>query len=115
MYEYLATVERVLDGDTLDVVLLLGFKITTHQRLRLADVDTPETWRPKTEAERAHGEEATRYVKTMLEGKDVIIRTSKTGKYGRYIAHVRLPDESKTVNELLVENNLIKRDDYSDN
>ena len=114
MYEYLATVERVIDGDTLDVVMHLGFKITTHQRLRLADVDTPETWRPKTLMERVHGEEAKDYVKNLIEGEDVIITTSKTGKYGRYIAHVRLPNSTKTINELLVENDLVKLDSYSD-
>lgn len=111
-YRYYATVERVIDGDTVDVVCDCGFKITTHQRLRLADVDTPETHRPSCEAEREHGKKATRFVKDLIEGQQVIIETKKTGKYGRYIATIYLMDGTTSVNQLLVENDLIKRDSY---
>ena len=46
MYQYSATVYNVVDGDTIDVVVDLGFKITTKQRLRLNGIDTPEKGQP---------------------------------------------------------------------
>ena len=47
MYHYKAKAERVIDGDTLDVNIDLGFKITTVQRIRLARINTPETYNVK--------------------------------------------------------------------
>ena len=90
--EYLrrATVRRVVDGDTIDVDVDLGYKITTHQRLRLARINAPEV-RGK---ERAKGLKTKEYVELMLgacEGmalSTVYIQSFKSGKYGRYIAEV---------------------------
>ena len=42
MYDYKAEIVKVVDGDTIDVLVDLGFRITTHQRLRLKNIDTPE-------------------------------------------------------------------------
>ena len=47
MYIYKAKVERVVDGDTIDVVIDLGFKVTTHQRIGLQGINTPETYNVK--------------------------------------------------------------------
>jgi Kyanoviridae endonuclease len=44
MYEYKATLDRVVDGDTLDLIIDMGFKMTTNQRIRLANINTPETY-----------------------------------------------------------------------
>ena len=51
MYHYKAKAERVIDGDTLDVNIDLGFKITTVQRIRLARINTPETYNVKKDTE----------------------------------------------------------------
>ena len=51
MYQYKAKVERIVDGDTIDVVIDLGFKITTNQRIRLAGINTPETYNVKKDSE----------------------------------------------------------------
>ena len=51
MYKYKATVGRVVDGDTVDVVIDLGFKITTNQRIRLEGINTPETYSVKKDSE----------------------------------------------------------------
>ena len=51
MYHYKAKVENIVDGDTMDVVIDLGFKVTTFQRIRLAKIDTPETYSVKKNSE----------------------------------------------------------------
>lgn len=113
MYEYKARVTRVVDGDTYDVVVDLGFEIAFAIRIRLDGIDVPETWRPKTEAERAHGESATKLVKILIEDQDVIIRSHKLGIYGRYAADVKLMDGTDLAT-LLKEKGFEKRFDYSD-
>ena len=97
MYTYNAFVNRVVDGDTYDVQIDLGFELTYGSakkgvRLRLRGVDTPETWRPKTEAEREHGERATRFVKALMEQQFVQVQSYKLGIYGRYEADVSVFD-----------------------
>ena len=89
MHEYKATVDRVVDGDTVDFIVDLGFSVQMKIRGRLAGVDTPE---------RGHADfkMATSKCKTLLnkakdsfpyEGK-LVIKTEKTGKYGRWIVHI---------------------------
>ncbi len=89
MYEYKATVVKIVDADTFDVSIDLGFKMTTEQRLRLEGVDA---WEVRGE-ERTAGLAAKAFVvDAMPVGSTVIVRTEKTGKYGRYIAKITLPD-----------------------
>ena len=125
MYEYDAFVNRVVDGDTYDVQIDLGFELTYGRskkgvRLRLRGVDTPETWRPTTEAEREHGERATQFVKDLIEGKFVKIKTYKMGIYGRYEADVKVPSVNgittiyRDLGKILEENFLVKAGDYGD-
>jgi len=120
MYEYNAFVIRVVDGDTYDVQIDLGFGLTYGStrhpvRLRLRGVDTPETWRPKTDAEREHGEKTTSFVKDLIEEAYVKIKTYKLGIYGRYEADVFVehPDEGwYDIGELLKSQNLVKLESY---
>tara|TARA_R110000796_G_scaffold158051_8_gene274788 strand:- start:1503 stop:1817 length:315 start_codon:yes stop_codon:yes gene_type:complete len=90
MYEYKATVDRVVDGDTVDFIVDLGFSVQMKIRGRLAGVDTPE---------RGHADFslATKKCRDLLdqakgsfpyEGK-IIIKTNKTGKYGRWIVEIK--------------------------
>lgn len=86
MYEYKAIVIKVVDGDTFDVNIDLGFNIMVKKRLRLLDCDAPEHHGP-------HGERAkelTALLQHELEGREVVVRTRKdrTGKYGRVLAYV---------------------------
>lgn len=111
MYEYRALVTRVVDGDTFHAAVDLGFKISTNTTFRLGGIDTPETWRPKSEAERVHGQAAKQRVKDLIDQKEVIIRTAKTGKYGRWIAYVIL-DDGKDLGQLLINEGFEKRTDY---
>lgn len=86
MYEYRATLIRVVDGDTIDVDIDLGFGVHMQTRLRLAYINAPERGTPE-------GTAATNYVvKRLVE--PFTVRTSKDAKekYGRYLATVILPD-----------------------
>ncbi len=89
---------KVVDGDTMDVMIPVdvGFNITTiiKQRLRINNLDTPETYRPSCKEERDHGNDAKFRAKQLLLDKYVDIVTYKTGKYGRYIADIILGDGS---------------------
>jgi len=107
MYEYRAEVIKVVDADTLDLKVDLGFKISQEMRVRLARIDA---WEVRGE-EREKGLEATQFVLELfanLEEDYIVIRTDKdkTGKYGRYLAEIIImnPDgtEKFNLNELLV-------------
>lgn len=91
---YKAKVERVIDGDTLDVDVDLGFGIRFKTRIRLAGINAPEKWT-------LEGEEAKNEVEEILEENDyeVYLRTFKgsdyvdeRGKYGRWLALVLVPE-----------------------
>ncbi|MCK5176292.1 MAG: thermonuclease family protein [Candidatus Aenigmarchaeota archaeon] len=106
-YIYKANVLKVIDGDTFDVDIDLGFRIITYQRLRLADVDTPEI-RGK---ERPEGLKVKEYVKELIDKKEVLIQVFKVGKYGRYVAEVFLENKEK-LSEHLLGKNMAKKVSY---
>jgi len=116
MYKYKAKIDRVVDGDTLDIVVDLGFKITTNQRIRLQGIDTPETYNVKKDSEEyAKGVIAKEFViqRITLNDYEATVETEKdTGKYGRYIATVWLADSSISLNDELVEKGLAQRVEY---
>ena len=100
MYEYTARVLKVVDGDTLDLSIDLGFNIWITQRCRLLGIDTPET-RTLDSAEKVLGLKA----KAVLEGlvqtaKTVTVRTAKEDKYGRVLVTLFL--DLININESLV-------------
>ena len=110
MYQYAAKVERVVDGDTIDVVIDLGFKITTNQRIRLANINTPETYNVKRDSEEyKKGLASKNHVIQRLAANNYAIKieTDKdTGKYGRYIGMIWLADSETSLNDELVEKGL---------
>jgi micrococcal nuclease len=81
MYLYRANLEKVIDGDTLEVTIDLGFNIFRRIKIRLKDIDTPEIFRPSCEKEKAHGEKAKAFVEDFLMGTaysgSLIIKTIK--------------------------------------
>jgi micrococcal nuclease len=105
MYEYRAKLIRVVDADTFDVDLDLGFNVHTHARLRLSGVDAPEVGTDE-------GARATQIVTDWLvTGTEMVVRTRKTRKgtdgkdlYGRYVATVTVNGVS--VNQFLLDNGL---------
>ena len=103
MYEYNAKCTRVIDGDTIDCEINLGFDITIHERVRLAGINTPET-RTRDLDEKAKGLAAKDRVMELMENNsDFILRTEydKSGKYGRVIGVVVLENDV-VLNDLLV-------------
>jgi len=115
LWFYRAKITRVIDGDTVEAVCDLGFGSYRVERLRLAGVDAPEL-RPRRgtpeerEAERLLAHKAKERVAELLEGREVVIRTYKTGSFARWIAQVYHDpaDRTKTVNDLLLEEGLAK-------
>ena len=102
MYRYNATVERVVDGDTIDLMIDLGFDVWTHQRIRLSDIDTPERNTPLGKALKKH-------MANLLEGKKIIIDVTKPDKYGRYLGTLWMTEGSiESINDQLYSNNLAK-------
>ena len=106
MYEYFVEeVKNVVDGDTIDVIIDLGFDILFASRVRLAGIDTPES-RTTDKAEKALGIEAKEYLKKQLkDAKSVVIRTEKMNsseKYGRILGWVYVNGESESVNNKMI-------------
>ena len=111
-YRYKGKVDRVVDGDTVDATIDLGFGIWMKQRFRIDAFDAPETFRPRNEAEKEHGEAAKKRAVELLIDKDLIFNTSKDiGMYGRYGATITLPDGRK-FNEVMINEGFQKRENY---
>jgi len=112
MYTYKAKVIRILDGDTFEAEVDLGFSIIARHIFRVEGIDTPETWRPRNEKERQHGLKATARATELLLTDDIIIKTHKhTSIYGRYSARVSLSDGRDFTNIMLKEG-FQKLDEY---
>ena len=87
LYNYRAIIVGIVDGDTVDANIDLGFGIVMKHRLRLARVNAPEM-KAADEAMRAKAVEAKSYLILRLEGKAVYVTTRKSDIYGRYIAEI---------------------------
>ena len=106
MYEYhVKKVNNVVDGDTIDVDIDLGFDISFSSRVRLAGIDTPES-RTTNKAEKVLGLEAKEYVKSKIkDAKEVVIKTEKmdsSEKYGRILGWVFLDGSKISINEQMI-------------
>lgn len=86
MYTYsIKEILKVVDGDTVDVSIDLGFDLTKKERVRLSGIDTPES-RTKDLAEKHMGLEAKAYLIELLKNADdLIVKTEKDGKFGRML------------------------------
>jgi len=100
---------KVLDGDTIDVIIDLGFDLYKKERVRVAGVDTPEK-RTRDLEEKALGLDATKWLKEKLEGAisgddDLVIRTELVGgvgKYGRLLGWLYIGDADVSLNEAMI-------------
>jgi micrococcal nuclease len=106
MYEYyVRKVENVVDGDTVDVLIDLGFDILFQSRVRLAGIDTPES-RTKDLKEKALGLESKEYLKKALkDAKSVVIKTEKmdsSEKYGRILGWVYINGDTVSLNDMMI-------------
>ena len=103
-------INRVVDGDTIDVTIDLGFDLFKKERVRVAGVDTPEK-RTRDLEEKALGIDATNWIKDKLEGAiagddDLVIRTELVGgmgKYGRLLGWLYVGDSNVSLNEQMID------------
>jgi micrococcal nuclease len=105
-YQYKARCTNVVDGDTLDVEIDVGFHLITRQRLRLVGIDTPERGQEGYY-------EASEFVAQHVVGKEIGVVTHKTDVFGRYLAEVFVPEandfnDGYSLNELLLHEGLAK-------
>jgi len=111
------SVLKVVDGDTIDAAIDLGFDISLTKRIRLAGVDTPES-RTTDVKEKALGLEVKEWLKKKLEGQtDIIVKTElpdSTEKYGRILGHLFIGDkEVSAVNKKKSVNNQMIDEGYA--
>ena len=103
------SIDKVVDGDTIDVTIDLGFDLSKKERVRVAGIDTPEK-RTRNLEEKALGLDATAWIKEHLEGAingddDLIIRTELdggVGKYGRLLGWLYIGDAIVSLNEQMI-------------
>ena len=99
------SVTKIVDGDTIDAVIDLGFDISLTKRIRLAGIDTPES-RTKNLKEKALGLESKEWMKKTLAGaKDILIKTElpdSTEKYGRIIGHLFINGQETSLNNQMI-------------
>ena len=103
-------INRVVDGDTIDVTIDLGFDLFKKERVRVAGVDTPEK-RTRNLEEKELGIDATNWLKKHLEEaisgeEDLVIRTELVGgvgKYGRLLGWLYIADSQLSLNEMMIE------------
>ena len=104
MYTYFVkSVDRVVDGDTVDISIDLGFDLTKKERVRLAGIDTPET-RTKDMKEQELGYEAKEFLQIhLMKASKLTVKTEKDGKYGRMLGWLyKTEEDNLSINELMV-------------
>lgn len=112
LYKYRAVIKRVVDADTFDAEVDLGFGIKMNQRFRINNYDAPETYRPKSEGEKIHGKEATARAIELVMNDDVFLRSTKVpGIYGRYGADIWLSD-GRNYAEVMINEGFEKKGSY---
>ena len=103
-------IDKVVDGDTIDVTIDLGFDLYKKERVRIAGVDTPEK-RTRDLEEKALGLDATYWMKKQLEdtiagdGDELTVRTELvggTGKYGRLLGWLYINEDTVSLNEQMI-------------
>ena len=91
MFEYKCVITKIIDGDTVDVDIDLGFDCWLRkQRIRLYGIDTPES-RTRDKQEKRYGLAAKRFVMDFIPvGSSAILKTKEKGKYGRYLGDLKV-------------------------
>ena len=98
MYEYKAKLDRVVDGDTIDANIDLGFDVSVHKRIRLAGIDSPES-RTRDLEEKKRGLASKQRLIELLEKGNLVVESKEVGKYGRVLGVLHVyPDGSLPVN-----------------
>jgi micrococcal nuclease len=105
MYEYQAQVSKVIDGDTVDLIVDLGFKLYTNQRIRLSFIDAPEVSTVKGRISRDF------LISVLPKGSNVVLISRKGDKYGRWLGEIKISNimdkrltdtNTTTINEAMI-------------
>ena len=108
MYEYkVKTIDHIVDGDTFDCTLDLGFNISHKIRVRMFGINTPES-RTRDLEEKARGLESKKRLTELLSDGDLVLQTKEKGKYGRYLGYIfkvtpKSSEAPMNINEQLVQ------------
>ena len=108
MYQYKAKVLEIYDGDSMTLLISVGFNIYLEEKVRLLVIDCPEI-RTKNKKEKALAYEARDYLRELLLKKEVIIETEKEVKWGRYLVDVYF--EGMHINKHLIDIGYAKKYD----
>ena len=101
-YNYDVEVKRVVDGDTVDVMIDLGFNTHIKRRVRMYGIDTPES-RTRDLEEKKKGLAAKERLKEILASDNIIMKSHGKGKYGRILGEMYVEkDQEISVNDILV-------------
>lgn len=125
MYTYNAKILRVIDGDTIELLIDMGMNHWIRQRIRFSDIDTAEI-RSSSEGEKVEAQLAKEFVEKMLEFSllrettllehlkhpDIIIKTEKEGSFGRFIATAMVGGDWGTIGDRLKKAGLEKKSTY---
>lgn len=97
---------RVIDGDTIEVEIDLGFYLTITQKIRLEGINAPET-RTSNSEEKENGLKSKEWLKNKLAScKDLIIKTKKEDKYGRVLGTIYIGSDNISLNEMILSEGL---------
>tara|TARA_B100000683_G_C12476078_1_gene549616 strand:+ start:448 stop:852 length:405 start_codon:yes stop_codon:yes gene_type:complete len=105
MYTYFVkSVDRVVDGDTIDISIDLGFDLTKKERVRLAGIDTPEK-RTKNPKEKEMGYQATEFLEMhLMEATKLTVKTEKEGKFGRMLGWLyKSETDTTSINQIMID------------
>jgi micrococcal nuclease len=104
MFEYNAKVKRVVDGDTIDAYIDLGFNVWVTKRIRFMGIDTPES-RTRDLTEKRYGKGATHRLVEILEANSNVfkLRSHGTGKFGRVLGELFVDAFECSVNDKMIE------------
>ena len=91
-YIYVCEIVKVVDGDTIDCAVSLGFDVSVRQRIRLYGVDAPESRTRDLETKR-YGKASKKFVKDFLSSDQILLKTREKGKYGRYLGDFCVGDK----------------------
>jgi len=100
MYTYKFKLKRIVDGDTVDGFIDLGFNVSIKVRVRLSGIDTPES-RTRNLREKKYGFEAKDRLSELLDSDDIIIKSHGLGKYGRVLGTFYVDDVD--INRAMIE------------
>ncbi len=105
MYQYSCIIRKVVDGDTVDVDIDLGFgMVYKKQRVRMMGIDTPES-RTRDLEEKFYGLESKKFLKTLLKDQKVQLQSHDKGKFGRILGELYIYGNfDRSVNKMMIDN-----------